>query len=484
MAFLLYLSEYMKKILHTSSFRRIKGFLPALCIALIVFLVLIGSGTFFFTRGKAMMELQLKDKLQSTAVAAAMQFDAATILKIRDGDTMATSAALRDTVYRLQSIRDHITGIRFVYIMQRTDDPAFLKFVADADLALTSRELDRDGNGTVDADEEASHPGDLYDWQEFPVLGEEAFLHPAVDKEVAVDQWGGTLSGYAPIRSKTGEAVAVLGIDMSADEYKSLSQSIFSPVAFLLVALAALCIGGSMVLFLWKRRVESLEHLELERSGLMRLAFHQLGGPLTIISWSLQELEEEGPDSIQRTILNIQEGVKRLTGILKTLKEADLVHADKLEYKPEFASLTSVLKTVVDTMGIRLAARKQRVRLELAENITMNMDSKLIAGVAEELLTNAIDFSPDNAEIILRSSLEGSTAIFEVQDFGCGIPKKDLVRVFGEFTRGTNATKYKADGNGLGLYIVNGIIKRAGGTIEIDSTEGKGTTVTVRLPVA
>jgi signal transduction histidine kinase len=76
------------------------------------------------------------------------------------------------------------------------------------------------------------------------------------------------------------------------------------------------------------------------------------------------------------------------------------------------------------------------------------------------------------------------TAEFSIQDRGCGIPQKDLPRIFGEFTRASNATTFKADGNGLGLYIVKGIVEHAGGSIKIESKEGKGTTVTVRLPMA
>jgi signal transduction histidine kinase len=227
-----------------------------------------------------------------------------------------------------------------------------------------------------------------------------------------------------------------------------------------------------------------LERLEIERSGLLRLAFHQLGGPLTIINWSMEELEDEGAQSVKRTITNVQEGVKRLTKILKTLKDADLVHAGKIEYKPEFSSLTNVLQDVVRDAGIQLASRRQHVKLELTENITMRLDPKLIAGVALELLTNAIDFSPDGSTIVVRSRQAGNVAEFEIEDRGCGIPRRDLDRLFNEFTRGSNATKFKADGNGLGLYIVRGIVERAGGKVIIRSEENVGTTAIVRLPIA
>lgn len=463
---------------------KLRGILPIASIAFIIIAAMTVSGLLFFFRGRAIMEQQIKDKLQSTAAAAAMQFEGEALDRIRDGVSMDSSRDLREIVGKLQAIRENITNVQFVYIMRKTDDPNVLEFVADADLALTKEQLDRNKNGIVDDDEMASEPGKKYDWTEWPILGTEAFLHAAVDSHIAEDQWGPSISGYAPIRRSNGQVAGVLGIDMSANEFTNLSTSIFSPIALLLVLLASVCFGSGSALYIWFRRVEALEKLELERSGLLRLAFHQLGGPLTIISWSLEELEEDGPSSIQRSITNIHEGVKRLTEILKTLKSADTVHAGKVDYKPEFASLTSILENVVKESQPKIAQRRQNVVLNLQENITMKLDPQLISGVAQELLTNAIDFSPDGGSITVTSKRYGNFAEFSIEDRGCGIPKKDLHRMFEEFTRATNATKFKADGNGLGLYIVRGIVEQANGHVFISSKEGKGTTVTVKLPIA
>lgn len=463
---------------------RVRPMLPALAVVAIVSATLLVTGVAFYARSTSIMEQQLKDKLQSTAGAAAMQFLGEDIDAVPDGATLGSSEALRKLTGRLRVLRDTVTNIRFTYIMRRTDDPLIHEFVADADMGRSLEELDGNGNGTLDSDEVPPDVGEPYEWGEFPVLGEEAFLRPSVDEEIGEDQWGLLISGYAPIRRRDGSVAGILGIDMDAKDYIELSRSIFSPMVLLLVLVGVLTVSVSAVLFLWRRRVDMLERLEMERTGLLRLAFHQLGGPLTIISWSLEELEEEGPTSLQRTITNIEEGVKRLTAILKTLKDADVVHAGRLEYKPAPASLTSILQHVVKEASAKLAVRKQHLELDLSENVTMNLDQKLIEGVAQELLQNAIDFSPDGGRIAIRSKAAGRFAEFSVQDFGCGIPKKDLSRIFSEFARGSNATKYKADGNGLGLYIVHGIIERAGGTVTVESEEGRGTTVTVRLPVA
>lgn len=462
---------------------RLGSVLPISFVILLVTVSLILAGMALYHRGQSIMQEQLKDKLRSTAAAASLQFDAAALVRIRDGDTIDTSEELKRAAHQLQKIKELVTQVRFAYIMKKTDDPNVLTFIGDADMTLTDEELDTNEDGQVDETEEASVTGEEYDITDFPKMKEEAFLHPTTDDTVNEDRWGTIISGYAPIRDENGQAVAILGIDMSADEFLTLSRSIFSPVALLLALVAFCCIGGGSILFLWKRRMEIMERLEIERSGLLRLAFHQLGGPLTIISWSIEELEEEGPASIQRTIANIQEGVKRLTGILKTLKDADMVHTGKLEYRTEVLLLSSILQRVVKESGAKLAVRRQTVNLDLDETVTITIDPKLLGGVAQELLTNAIDFSPDGGKITMKCRKAGRFAEFTITDHGCGIPKKDLPRLFGEFTRGSNATKYKADGNGLGLYIVKGVVEGSGGTVTIDSIEGKGTTVTVRLPM-
>lgn len=461
------------------------GFIiPLLLTSAVVVILLISTGTYFLIKSRNVMEAQLMNELRNTAAIGAMQFDGDDIETISDGATMESSRVLGETVRTLQDIRRSVPGIRFAYIMRRTENPSVHAFVADADLGLPSAVLDRNGNGYIEPDEAPALPGDPYDWSVSPALGEEAFLHPTTDTEIAYDQWGATISGYAPITTKDGRAVAVLGIDKSAQNFIGDIDSIASPVALFLLLLAILCIGLSGIILFLRRRADILGQIEAERSGLLRLAFHQLGGPLTIISWSLEELEDEGAPSLRKIIMNIRQGVRRLTEIMDTLKKADMVHEGKLEYKPQSGTLSSVLKQAIASLELKTAERRQTITLQQGEDTGIRMDLPLITGVAQELLTNAIDYSPDGATITVSLRKMGRYAEFSIEDHGCGIPQKDLPRIFGEFTRASNATNFKADGNGLGLYIVKGIVEQAGGSIKLESKEGQGTKVTVRLRMA
>ncbi len=455
--------------------------IPAILV--ITFIVLVGA--FFFMRGQTIMQQQLRERLRSTAASAVMQFDPDVIEEIIT-NPMRKKAALNDTVMRLQHLRESVPNIKFAYIMRRVSesDPANLEFVADADLALNDVQLDRNHNGSVDEDEVPGQPGDAYDASDYPALKYEAFLHPTVDEDITVDQWGSLVSGYAPIQ-KNGHTVAVLGIDMSADEYVELSQSIFSPIAMLLVVTAALTIGASLILFLFSRRLESLHSLDMERSGLLRLAFHQIGQPLAIINWSLELLKEQVTAKDAAGILvNMEEGVTRLQQILYTLRDADLIHAGKMRYDARAASLNETIHEIAAETKRRLDQRKQSLKVTLSDDVQMELDKKLIGSVLRELLNNAIDYSPVGSTIAISTTRRVRDVLVEVEDHGCGIPLADRDRIFGEFVRGSNAYIYRADGSGLGLYIIQGIIRKAGGNIWFTSTLGKGSTFSFTLPLA
>jgi hypothetical protein len=129
--------------------------IPAILV--ITFIVLVGA--FFFMRGQTLMQQQLRERLRSTAAAAVMQFDPDIVQQIFTNPARK-QAALDDTVMRLQQVRQNVPNIQFAYIMRRVNenDPANLEFVADADLALSDAELDRNHSGTVDEDEEPASP--------------------------------------------------------------------------------------------------------------------------------------------------------------------------------------------------------------------------------------------------------------------------------------------------------------------------------------
>lgn len=446
------------------------------------------AGATFYVRGRAIMEAELKDKLRTTASMAALQFDPADVDAISGVESLHTPV-FHDIAARLDAIRDAGPNVRFAYLMRRTDDPMILEFVADADALLSEEELDRDQNGTVEPDEEPSFPGDPYPVEEVPALQAEAFEHATSDEEITVDQWGELISGYAPIRRADGTVAAVLGIDMEASEYRTLSQSIFSPVAFLLFMLATGATGMYVIFTIWRRRQELLKRIADERTGLMRLTFHQLGTPLTIVKWSLEQLKDaEARGELQQALrehyTSLEDGIGRINAILEDLKEADRVSEHALVFTPVPCAVKDIVKDAVEDMQKRFEQRKHTITVHGDAKLRMTLDRVLIGAVLRELLDNAINYSAPKTPITVSFEKSGRYVKIRVTDHGAGIPEKDMPRIFERFTRGSNAATLYPDGAGLGLYIARGIVEQAGGRMTIQSREKKGTTITFTLPLA
>ena len=468
--------------------RSLRPSLRAVALVSAILLLFGLLGAMFFLRGRALMEEEIKERLRTTAAAAALQFDGERIDRIRGGNALLLPET-RELADRLDHIRHDVPLIRFAYIMRRTPDPDVLEFVADADTYAPAEELDLDGDGVVADFEAASLPGDLYDISGIPALRDAAFIAPAVDEEVTHDQWGSLISGYAPIHDRAGRVVAVLGLDMNAADYIALSQRIFSPVAFLLLLLSGVVIAGHVIYLLHRRQMESLQWIEDERAGLLQLTFHQLGTPLTVAKWSLELLKENADSDklkqvVDEHIDNMEEAVARLSGIIDTLREADRVHAGTLDYKPEAASLAEVAREVRQEFAPRFQRKQVSLELDLGSDVVLPMDKTLIAGVLRELVGNALDFSSAGGAVAIRVARSEGSVTVTVADRGCGIPSKDLPRMFAEFARASNASRMKPDGSGLGLYIAKGVIERAGGSMALKSAEGKGTEVSFTLPIA
>lgn len=458
-------------------------------ISALVCVLVMGLGWYFWVRGQAILRGDLRDRLQSTASIAVELIDARDVQAIHSPADM-DSKAFRRLVTALGEIRMSADHIRFAYIMRRTEDPMILAFVADADALGTLEELDLNGNGRVDSDEEGSHPGELYDISEMPALQNEAFARATVDREFTEDQWGILLSGYAPIRDENGNVIAVLGIDMSAAEFISLSQRIFSPFALLFVIFAGL---GVAALIQWdgvKRRLTADAFLASERSGLLQLTLHRLGTPLTIFKWSLENLADcaQGkscsPEDVETHLRQMRTGIQSMDGIIMQLLEVERVEGGDMRNVPKPVLVCTIVEEITKELAKEIDARKQRITVTSCSNARAKVDPDILREILRELLHNAVIYSPAGGMITVASTKEKNHIAIAIADTGCGIPAGEQHRIFQKFGRGSNAHLFDPNGAGLGLYIARNVVERAGGKIWIESEEGKGTTVNFTLPAA
>ncbi len=452
-----------------------------------VLLFSIAFGSFFFVRAQQIMEQALKTRLMNIAASSALAFRDTNLEQIRGPEDVDTPV-YADAIAILNSIRNQNPGLKFTYIFRPTKDPNVFEFVADADSLHPYDKVDLNGDGAIDDSDALAPPGTPYDVSRLASI-HEALKVPVTTDAPYTDQWGTYMSGFAPIRDRRGVFKGILGTDMDIANYTVLSQSIFSPVAFLLFVLTGAAIAGFIAIIIWKRRLESFSMLESERAALLQLTFHQLGTPLTIIRLATESLHtavvphaKACPGAL-KDIISLRDGADRIDSILKSLSGADQVHHGNVEYTFAATPLQSVIHDVVHDLHDILERKHQKLLVSDVPDVSVNIDPTRIGAVLREIVGNASDFSAKGSPIAIRTSVKGNFVHIVVKDEGCGVPSHEISRMFEEFTRASNAAIHKPNGNGLGLYIAKGIIEKAGGTISLKSKVSEGTTVEFTLPL-
>jgi signal transduction histidine kinase len=118
------------------------------------------------------------------------------------------------------------------------------------------------------------------------------------------------------------------------------------------------------------------------------------------------------------------------------------------------------------------------------ELVTMQADAERLGQVLDNLVSNAIKYTPDGGGVSVKMTHTGGAATIAVSDTGIGIPEDEQAQMFSRFFRTSNARGSGIEGSGLGLAITRGIVEAHGGTIGFDSVEGVGTTFRLTVPLS
>jgi len=167
---------------------------------------------------------ELRDKLKTIAQTAALVIDPQILSQIPLNHKGMSTPQYRITTEKLKRIKEVNPSIKHIYIMAKTDKEGILQFVADP-TTPTKEDIEK---GLT------SYPGDKYNAKEFPQMLQ-AFKGPSADKKLEVDEWGVSLSGYAPILDKKGKAIAILGMDIMADNIHRLRKEVNKRAILILV---------------------------------------------------------------------------------------------------------------------------------------------------------------------------------------------------------------------------------------------------------
>jgi signal transduction histidine kinase len=236
-----------------------------------------------------------------------------------------------------------------------------------------------------------------------------------------------------------------------------------------------------------RRAREEAEAAVAMRDEFLATVSHDLKNPLAAIKGRAQILRRRidrlPADEIERFAAGLDAidfSADRMTRIINNLMDvARLRIGEPLELRREVADLVAIAETVIDE--VRQAEDRTIVLDVEVDHLTGRWDSARLERVLSNLLSNALKYSDEHTEVHVAVRAVDGWAELRVQDRGIGIPADDMPRIFERFHRAANVVG-RVQGSGVGLAGAKQIVEQHNGTIEVDSTEGAGTTFTVRLP--
>ena len=234
------------------------------------------------------------------------------------------------------------------------------------------------------------------------------------------------------------------------------------------------------------REVTADRELDRLRDAFVAAVSHELRTPLTSISGFLEMLrdEEESLGEAGRMYLDvIRRSTDRLQRLVEDLLLVAQIEAHRLELVLDTVELDDVAAAAVEAALPTAHEREVDLRLQLDGAPTVHADAGRLAQVLDNLISNAVKFTDAGGSVTVSVVKNGAFAQVAVTDTGVGIPRDEQSQLFSSFFRASTATRQAIPGTGLGLVIVRAIVEQHGGTVDLESREGKGTTVTVTLPV-
>ena len=247
-----------------------------------------------------------------------------------------------------------------------------------------------------------------------------------------------------------------------------------------------LCVAGAFSYqhFFVRRELRQSESESTRYRQAFQWMTHEIRSPLTAIQGSSElmgryNLSEEKRKQIA-DMINSES--KRLARMIQTFLDVERLSEGHLGLKREPFAAAAVIGACIDR--VRTQAERKEIQVHAAPGLAgeLNGDRELMEYAVFNLLTNAVKYSPAHTEITVTSQARGDELRISVQDQGIGVDSKELKSIFQKFYRTKRAEASGETGSGIGLSIVEQIVKVHGGKIEVTSEVGKGSCFTVVLP--
>ena len=234
------------------------------------------------------------------------------------------------------------------------------------------------------------------------------------------------------------------------------------------------------------RVAERVIALEEVKSRFLKLASHELRGPLALVKGYMSMVGEGAlsQEELTRVMPMIQGRLEQMSGMLNEMLDTARLEDDRLELKPELFDMRQAVLAVADALQ-PLAGPQHPLNLRLPEHeVPVVADRSRIETIVANLFDNAIKYSPRGGGINCTVEVRGDAALVAVTDHGIGISGDDMGTLFTRFGRITSDATVSIPGTGLGLYLSRELARMQQGEITASSQAGEGSTFTLQLPLA
>ena len=459
--------------------------------ALVVFGTAAVSGGVLYVRACNALKAEVRSDLRRTAVVAAASIDVALHRKLTD-PAQEDGPDYQQAIVPLRNIRRASTSIKYIYTVILKDGVVY--YVLDP----TPR-----GDADKDGKEDHSNLMDRDDTANEVLRGVLAGGPAAAEPEPVTDEWGITMSGYAPFHDDLGHTVGVVGVDIDLVTFDERMSGIFRAMGMgALLALGCSALVGVVVTrttsSLRRARIAAdenakvlkAERQEAERANRAKDEFlavmtHEIRTPLNAVI-GLADLLIAG-DMIgdqRRHLSTIRASGEHLLSMINDILDHSKIDAGHMTLEEAPFSPKESAEEVISLM--RESAHVKELRLELdikgpvSERVTG--DAMRLRQVMINLISNAVKFTATGGVILrLSASDPGGAITFSVVDTGVGMDEMTRIKLFRPFTQGDSSISRRFGGTGLGLSISQRLVKLMGATISVESTPGRGSTFSFTL---
>jgi signal transduction histidine kinase len=241
---------------------------------------------------------------------------------------------------------------------------------------------------------------------------------------------------------------------------------------------------NSRLFALERQLVENLRAAERARATLFSTVSHELKNPLASVVGHVEMLQDDPDGDSAWSLGVIDRNARRLQGLVDDLLDLGRFSDPDRPLVRARVDVNELVRHVMETFSPEATKKKVTLHQDQLVDVAVAGSSEELSRVLTNLVGNAVKFSLRDTRVTVRVTRSDQQVVLDVTDRGLGISEQDQSQLFTEFFRSTNPEALAVPGTGLGLSIVKRIVARHGGSIDVTSTLGNGTTFTVRLPAA